>query len=85
MNSTPLPWQIDKPTFFANVGTANGKRALFHKLVIVTQQGGKGGGRATMIDTDSAREFYEKHIRSGNGDEVPRLPCERPVPGQAAA
>ena len=85
MNPTPLPWQIDKPTLYAYVGTANGKRALYHKLIIVTQQGGKGGGRATMIDYDSVREFYNKYIRSGRGDEVPRLPGERPAPGQPGA
>jgi hypothetical protein len=79
MQAASLSWQLTKSEFFAHVGTANGRRALFHHLVIITQQGGKDGGRATKVDTDSAREFYEKWIRSGKGDDVPRLPCERPA------
>lgn len=71
---------MTKAEFFGHVGPARGRRALFYKMVIVTQQGGKNGGRQTKIDRESAVAFYATWIRSGRGDELPRLPCERPLP-----
>ena len=73
-------WEMSKAEFFSHVGTVRGKRALFHGMVIVTQQGGKRGGRETKIDRESAFSFYIAWIRSGRGDELPRLPSERSLP-----
>ena len=77
-----LPWQLSKEEFFRLLNSPRlGQRALYHGMVIVTQQGGRG--RPTQIDTQSAWDFYVTWVRSRRVHEVPLLPSE--IPGESGS
>ena len=67
------PFQIGKRKFADLLDSPRlAQRALFHKLVIVTTQGGRG--RETKIDYQSAKTFYRDWVLAGRS--VPLLPSE---------
>ena len=67
------PFQVSKKKFADLLESPRlAQRALFHGLVVVTIQGGRG--RETKIDYQSAKAFYQEYIMGGK--KVPLLPSE---------
>ncbi len=67
------PFQISKRKFADLLDSPRlAQRALFHKLVTVTVQGGRG--KETKIDYQSAKMFYRDWVFAGR--QVPLLPSE---------
>lgn len=68
------PFQISKKKFVDLLDSPRlAQRALYHKLVRVTIQGGRG--RETKVDYQSAKTFYRDWVLAGK--QVPLLPSER--------